>query len=126
MMAQISRNMKESKDKQAESSAPHIRSGDFGSNRIGTPQVNQARDDNRNHTKIPKIDFPYFSGECPREWGKADIWFHGFAASHPDAEWNLFAEEICRRFFDTTGEEVVETLSKIRQFGSITEYQENF
>ncbi|KAL2461537.1 Uncharacterized protein Adt_44957 [Abeliophyllum distichum] len=68
MMAQISGTMKESKDKQAESSAPHIRSGDFGSNRVGTPQVNQVRDDNRNHTKIPKFDFPYFNGEGPREW----------------------------------------------------------
>ncbi|KAL2526131.1 Uncharacterized protein Adt_11185 [Abeliophyllum distichum] len=139
MMAQISGNMKEGKDKQAESSAPQTRSGNFGSNRMGTPQINQAKDDNGNHTKMPKFDFPYFNGEGPREWvrkvrkyfqlhqvaegmkvdiaemylkGKADIWFHGFAASHPDAEWNVFAEEICRRFSDTTGEEVVETFSK--------------
>ncbi|KAL2492925.1 Uncharacterized protein Adt_28553 [Abeliophyllum distichum] len=110
-------------------------------------------DDNGNQAKLPKIDFPYFNGEGPREWvrkarkyfqlhqvadelkvgiaemylkGKADIWFHGFAASHPNAEWNVFTSELCRRFSETTGEEVVEAFSKIRQFGSITEYQEKF
>ncbi|KAL2505460.1 Uncharacterized protein Adt_21081 [Abeliophyllum distichum] len=119
MMAQISGNMKEGKDKQAESSAPQTRSGNFGSNRVGTPQINQARDDNRHHTKMPKIDFSYSNGEGPREWvrkarkyfqlhqvademkvgivemylkGKAHIWFHGFAASHPDCRM-----EICLR-----------------------------
>ncbi|KAL2526342.1 Uncharacterized protein Adt_11396 [Abeliophyllum distichum] len=153
MMAQISGNMKENKDKQAESSALQTMSGRFGSNRIETPSTNHARDDNRNQAKLPKIDFPYLNGEGPREWvrkamkyfqlhqvadelkvgiaemylkGKADIWFHGFAASHPNAEWNVFTSELCRRFSETKGEEVIEAFSKIRQFGSITEYQEKF
>ncbi|KAL2491374.1 Uncharacterized protein Adt_27002 [Abeliophyllum distichum] len=117
MMAQISGNMKENKDKQAESSAPQTISGRFSSNRMETPSTNHVRDENRNQAKLPKIDFPYFNGECPREWvrkarkyfqlhqvadelkvgiaemdlkGKAVIWFHGFAASHPNAEWNVF------------------------------------
>ncbi|KAL2491568.1 Uncharacterized protein Adt_27196 [Abeliophyllum distichum] len=68
MMAQISGNKNEGEDKQAEIYAPQTMYGDFGSNKVGTPQINQARDDNRNYTKLPKIDFPYFNGECPREW----------------------------------------------------------
>lgn len=58
--------------------------------------------------------------------GKADIWFHGFIASHPHANWTLFSEELSKRFFETTGEEVIEIFSKIKQFGSISEYQEKF
>lgn len=52
--------------------------------------------------------------------GKADIWFDGFMASHPNVDWGVFSEELCRRF---AGEEVIETFSKIRQVGSIAESQ---
>lgn len=58
--------------------------------------------------------------------GKADIWFDGFIASHSEADWGLFSEELCGRFAETTGEEVVETYSKIKQLGTIVEYQERF
>ncbi|KAL2532080.1 Uncharacterized protein Adt_05431 [Abeliophyllum distichum] len=105
-----------------------------------------------NH-KLPKIDFPQFNGESPREWvrkankyfqlhqvpdelkvgiaemylkGKADVWFHGFQSSHPNADWEILATEVCRRFAETTSEEVVETFCKIRQYGGIAEYVEKF
>lgn len=42
--------------------------------------------------------------------------------SHPNADWGVFSEEVCRRFADNTGEEVIETFSKISQVGSIVEY----
>ncbi|KAL2532736.1 Uncharacterized protein Adt_06087 [Abeliophyllum distichum] len=99
-------------EKQAESSVPHNVSGPgMGSHRLGTATNNQVRDEERMNTRIPKIDFPYFIGEGLREWlrkarkyfqlhqvneelkvgiaemylkGKADIWFHGFAASLPE------------------------------------------
>lgn len=76
-------------------------------------------------TKLPKIDFPYFSGEGPRKWlrkaskhfqihqvedemkveiaevylkGKAGVWFHGFISSNPTVGWDAFTKETCRRF----------------------------
>lgn len=58
--------------------------------------------------------------------GKTDIWFDGFIASNPNANWGVFFEELCRRFAESTGEEVIEAFSKIRQVGSIVEYQEKF
>lgn len=50
--------------------------------------------------------------------GKADIWFDGFVASQPEADWSLFSEELCRMFSETTGKDVVETFSKIKQLGT--------
>lgn len=38
---------------------------------------------------------------------------------------NLFSDEICRRFAETNGV-VVESFSKIKQLGTIEEYQEKF
>lgn len=91
--------------------------------------------------KLPKIDFPYFNEEGPREWlrkeskyfqihqvedeikvgiaemylkEKADIWFHGFISNYPTADWDVFGKEICRRFAENTAEEAVEVFSKLR------------
>ncbi|KAL2486237.1 Uncharacterized protein Adt_30993 [Abeliophyllum distichum] len=151
MIAQISGVKNDTKEKQAESFVPHNVSGpSMGSHRLGAAPNKHVRKEGRMNTRIPKIDFPYFSGERPREWlrkarkyfqlhqvneelkvgiaemylkGKADIWFHGFAVSYPEADWIVFADEL-RRFTESTGEEVVEIFSKLRQFGTITEYQE--
>ncbi|KAL2513039.1 Uncharacterized protein Adt_18639 [Abeliophyllum distichum] len=126
----------------AERSVLGGRSG--GENRLGK-NGNNAR---MNH-KLPKIDFSQFCGESPRECvkkdnkyfqlhqipeelrvgiaeiylkGKAIMWFHGFQYSHPNADWGLLAIEVCRRFAETTSEEVVETFSKIRQYGRVADY----
>ncbi|KAL2472167.1 Uncharacterized protein Adt_40303 [Abeliophyllum distichum] len=119
------------KNKQVErrSSKTEMSSGDMGNKKFF------------NCTKLPKIDFPIFGGENPREWvrkankyfqlhnipdemkmgivemylkGRADIWFHGFQSSNPTAEWALLTTEVCRRFAETTGKKMVETFSKIR------------
>ncbi|KAL2532846.1 Uncharacterized protein Adt_06197 [Abeliophyllum distichum] len=69
MMAQLRGRRKEAKDKQAESSSPQATpGGGFGSNKLGSPQINPVREDTRLNTKIPKIDFSYFSGEGPMKW----------------------------------------------------------
>ncbi|KAL2490851.1 Uncharacterized protein Adt_26479 [Abeliophyllum distichum] len=152
--AQLNGSRSEANDKQVDSSIPPSTFGSvLGYNRVGSTQPHQTREDNSVNVKLPKIDFPYFNGDGPREWlikankyfqlhqvaeefkvgiaemclkGKAYIWFYGFAASHPNAGWNVFAEELCKRFSENTGEEIVETFSKIRQFGSIAEYPKRF
>lgn len=34
----------------------------------GQERDNQAKGDAKGDTKLPKIDFPHFGGEWPREW----------------------------------------------------------
>lgn len=58
--------------------------------------------------------------------GKTYIWFYGFIFNHPNADWDIFSREICRRFVEDTAEEVIEVNSKLRQKGAIMEYQEQF
>ncbi|KAL2461067.1 Uncharacterized protein Adt_44487 [Abeliophyllum distichum] len=116
-----------SKDKQLEglhvgSAEGSVLGGRFG----GENRTGRNGNDTRLNHKLPKIDFPQFCGENPREWGKADVWFHGFQSSHPDADWGLLTTEVCRRFAETIGEEVVGTFCKIRQYGRIVEYVEKF
>ncbi|KAL2542978.1 Uncharacterized protein Adt_03956 [Abeliophyllum distichum] len=145
MLAQMSGNKLDQKEKRAIGIAtPHTGSRvlEFEPGKTSAPVY--ERGENRMNTKLPKIDFPYFSGEGPREWlrkarkyfqihqvpkemrlgiaeiylkGKADIWFQWFIYSQPNANWGLFSAEICRRFSDTTAEEVIEVFSKIRQRG---------
>lgn len=55
--------------------------------------------------------------------GKADVWFHGFINSHPNADWNLFYIEVYRRFADVTAEEIIEVFRKIKQKTTVAEYQ---
>lgn len=57
---------------------------------------------------------------------KADIWFHGFITSYSEAYWEFFSIEIFRRFTEATAEEVIEVFNKLRQKGSVVEYQEQF
>ncbi|KAL2533919.1 Uncharacterized protein Adt_07270 [Abeliophyllum distichum] len=112
MLAQISGNKKEGKDKQVENFVPQTMSGGFGSPR---EWVRKAKKYSQLHQVAEELKVGIAEIYLK---GKADIWFHGFAASHPDAGWNLSAEELCRRFSNKTGEEIVETFSKIRQFGT--------
>ncbi|KAL2470648.1 Uncharacterized protein Adt_38784 [Abeliophyllum distichum] len=151
MMAQINGGRNDTKEKQAESSVPqNVSRRDMGSHRLGVAPNIHVREEGRMNTRIPKINFPYFSGEGAREWlrkarkyfqlhqvneelkvgtvemylkGKANICFHGFAASHFEANWNVFTDELCMRFAKMTRKEVVEIFSKFRQFDTISEDQ---
>ncbi|KAL2526007.1 Uncharacterized protein Adt_11061 [Abeliophyllum distichum] len=131
-----------SKDKQPEgTSSGSSQEGNESIMRVGGERrMNRGPHDVRLNTKLPKIDFPQFGGENPTEWvrkankyfqihqipeemkleiavmylkGRADVWFHGFLSSYPNAGWGLMATELCRRFTENTGEEVVDTFSKI-------------
>ncbi|KAL2492442.1 Uncharacterized protein Adt_28070 [Abeliophyllum distichum] len=143
-----------SKDKQVEglhlgSAEESVLGGRFG----GETRPGKNGNDARMNHKLPKIDFPQFCGESLREWvrksnkylqlhqvpeelkvgiaemylkRKADVWFHGLQSSHRNADWEILTMEVCRRFAETTSEEVVETFCKIRPYGEIAEYVEKF
>ncbi|XP_022868683.1 uncharacterized protein LOC111388226 isoform X1 [Olea europaea var. sylvestris] len=82
---------------------------------------------------VEAVYFPHFGGEGLREWlreamkyfqlnqtldelrlgigekylkGKAYLWFYGFIANHPRADWAIFSKELCKRFAENTREEV--------------------
>ncbi|KAL2492984.1 Uncharacterized protein Adt_28612 [Abeliophyllum distichum] len=106
MLAQMSENKLDQKEKRAVGiTTPHTGSRVLEFEPGNTSAPVEERGERRMNTKLPKIDFPYFSGEGPREWlrkarkyfqihqvpeemrlriaemhlkGKADIWFQGF------------------------------------------------
>ncbi|KAL2505058.1 Uncharacterized protein Adt_20679 [Abeliophyllum distichum] len=118
MMAQISGGRNDTKDKEVDSSVPQNM---FGPGTGSRKWLMEARKYFQLHQVIEELKAGIAKMYLN---GKADIWFHGFASFHPD--WNVFAEELCKRFTENTGEEVVEIFSKLRQFGTISEYQERF
>lgn len=101
----------------------------------------------------PKLELPMFSSGNPREWvrkcqkyflnyhvpesqkvdvvemfleGKADIWFQGVKLERPNLSWDVFCELLNERFAEKGGRDVVEEFNKLRQNGSVEEYQEKF
>lgn len=53
---------------------------------------------------------------------RVDIWFHGYLAEKGVVNWEMFAQDICKRF-DSSGD-VVEEFNKLTQHGTVEEYQE--
>ncbi|KAL2476013.1 Uncharacterized protein Adt_36749 [Abeliophyllum distichum] len=115
-----------------------------GDNRSG-----RNGNDIRLNYKLPKIDFPQFGGENPRQWarkankyfqlhlipeelklgiaemylkGKAYVWFHGFLSSHSNADWGLLTTEVYRRFNLVTEEAVDEVLAEGERYGSHADF----
>ncbi|CAL1413314.1 unnamed protein product [Linum trigynum] len=106
-----------------------------------------------NHYSLPRLEFPFFSGENPRDWirrceklfrvygvpegekvelasvfleRKADVWFKGWSVEHEDWLWGEFVAELVRRFEDVSMGGVVGEFNKLRQRGSLLDYQEKF
>ncbi|CAN1751344.1 Transposon Ty3-I Gag-Pol polyprotein [Linum perenne] len=102
---------------------------------------------------LPKLDFPYFSGTDPTSWvrkcaklftihqipdeqrvevasllleDKADIWFQGWSADRPNPYWDDLTEELIRRFSDSACVNVVGSFNKLKQTGTVLDYQEKF
>ncbi|KAL2517872.1 Uncharacterized protein Adt_14119 [Abeliophyllum distichum] len=144
-----------SKDKQVEGPHLGSAKGSVLGGRFGDEtRPGRNGNDARMNYKLHKIDFSQFCGEIPRAlWvskankyfqlhqvpeelkvgiaemylkGKARVWFHGFQFSHPNADWGFLTTEVCRRFAETTSEEVMETFCRIRQYREMAEYVEKF
>ena len=100
-----------------------------------------------------RLDFPHFDGGNPNEWilkaqqfftyfetpddhkmeiasfhmeGKALTWFYWLKESSPPASWEEFVEAICIRFGPSAYEDPVGIFTKLRQRGSIEDYQTEF
>ncbi|XP_027093589.2 uncharacterized protein [Coffea arabica] len=109
----------------------------------------------RNHytVAVPKLEFPQFNGNNPREWirkcekffhlyriseenqvdmtelhleGQADLWCQNFKRSKEGVAWSEFKEEICSRFKELGEDDVIEKFNKLQQTSSVLAYQEKF
>ncbi|XP_027083531.2 uncharacterized protein [Coffea arabica] len=107
----------------------------------------------RGGNRLPKLDFPVFDGENPREWvrgankyfqiqgveeelksdlaqlhlkGKADIWFLGMYHGRAEVPWEELSRAICERFGGGTPEETIKEFNKLAQTSSVTDYLEKF
>ncbi|XP_027120880.2 uncharacterized protein [Coffea arabica] len=90
-----------------------------------------------NHQRLrPEIEQ---QNACKRDWDrqkveiiemyldeKADKWFQGVKLGKPKLSWVEFGDLLCKRFADSICKDVVEEFNKLRQEGSIEEYQEKF
>lgn len=55
-----------------------------------------------------------------------DDWYQGWAKMRGECTWAEFAAEFCERFGERGMTDVVEEFNKIRQNGSVAEYQRRF
>jgi hypothetical protein len=102
------------------------------------------------HTKILRLEFPTFSGEDPDSWcykaeqffdfyeiqerqklritafymeGKALSWFQALRNSNNLSSWEEFLVAIQVRFGKGAYDDLMETLSKLKQTGALEEYK---
>ncbi|XP_048503129.1 uncharacterized protein LOC125498867 [Beta vulgaris subsp. vulgaris] len=102
---------------------------------------------------VPKIEFPVFGGANPRIWikkcmkyfslckildnqkvdlaslylvGKAESWFNSYIAVRRSVEWEDLVVDLCARFKEEIGGNVVEEFNKLNQTGTIDDYLDAF
>ncbi|XP_027060758.1 uncharacterized protein [Coffea arabica] len=123
-------------------------------NVIWLDEPHQERGVRKNfHGPFPKVEFPLFRGENPREWlrkcikyfqiyhvaeeqwfdmiemhleDKADIWFQGFKMGLSKLSWPEFEEGLIKRFGEVGQDDAVEEFSKLQQTSTVLAYQEKF
>uniref|UniRef100_A0A2N9H8H7 RNA-directed DNA polymerase n=1 Tax=Fagus sylvatica TaxID=28930 RepID=A0A2N9H8H7_FAGSY len=104
-------------------------------------------------TRFSRLDFPRFNGDDPTGWiYKADQffryqgtiaqekvllasfhlqddalqWYQWYARSQPNVRWEEFTQALCVRFGPSDYEDFDEALSRLRQTGTVREYQGQF
>ncbi|KAL5850318.1 hypothetical protein ACOSQ4_008331 [Xanthoceras sorbifolium] len=103
--------------------------------------------------KIPKLTFPKFDGTDPKTWlrkcdryflihpvppdqkvliasihfeKKAEVWFQSYYDLQEGVSWREFKESLLTRFLDVEQEDVIGELYRLRQTGTVSEYQDKF
>ncbi|XP_074297152.1 uncharacterized protein LOC141627838 [Silene latifolia] len=122
-------------------------------NRAHGEQENREGIPHRNFNFSPKVEFPVFDGNGPRIWvkkckkyfdlckiadnqklnlaslymvGKAEAWVHSYMSMRPNVDWEDFVLDLCARFKENLGSNVVEEFNKLQQTGTLEEYLDNF
>ncbi|KAL5729826.1 hypothetical protein ACHQM5_002722 [Ranunculus cassubicifolius] len=118
------------------------------------PLVNHmAPGTSMNLYKIPKVDFPPFTGTNVRSWilktrryfqfhsveenqkilfaslhfqGKAEAWFQSAQQSCAQMQWEQFVSVLQARFSDEACENIIGEFNKLQQTSTVDEYQNRF
>ncbi|XP_074283542.1 uncharacterized protein LOC141608089 [Silene latifolia] len=58
--------------------------------------------------------------------GKAESWFNAYIAARNSVSWSTFIVDVCARFKDKLGANVVEQFNRLHQTGSLEDYLDSF
>lgn len=58
--------------------------------------------------------------------GKANIWFRFYMSSRMNVGWKLFTSDVITRFENLENRDVQDLFNKLRQMGSVAEYEDRF
>ena len=105
------------------------------------------------HLPYPKLEFPTFNGEEPREWSskseqyfkiyqiavvewveittvhlmrKAHRWKEGYLIDKPNLSWEELVEAVNRRFDSRNMKQLIRKFNKLVQISTVEKYQEKF
>ncbi len=108
---------------------------------------------NQYYIPRPKLDYPTFGGEEPREWiskseqyfrlyqipeeqwvevatlhfsGRAHRWKEGYLLDKPNISWEELTEATCRRFDGATMKKLMREFNKLVHNSSVEKYQKKF
>ncbi|KAL5767431.1 hypothetical protein ACOSQ2_014214 [Xanthoceras sorbifolium] len=124
-----------------------------GENRFTNSQGTSSQVFTDSLMKAPKLSFPKFDGTDPKTWlrkcdryflihpvppdqkvliasihfeKKAEIWFQSYYDLQEGVSWKEFKESLLTRFLDVEQEDVIGELYRLRQTGSVSDYQDRF
>lgn len=115
---------------------------------LPTPNHNGSNSETPTHVrnKLPKVDFPRFEGENPRQWlrkchkyfvvnpmpncdqiviaamymdGPADNWYLDYVEGKENMLWEQFSEMVLSRFQNSGGDNIVGLLKNPKQNGAV-------
>jgi len=117
-------------------------------------QVRNFHPPTSNHTPKPRLEIPMFDRVKPRQWIRhcerffqfyrvfeeqrvnlaatylndlVDFWYQGWIQDRGnDVNWTEFAEGLCEQFGERSMIDVIEEFNKLKQEGSVVEYQAKF
>ncbi|KAL6566283.1 hypothetical protein OROGR_001898 [Orobanche gracilis] len=76
--------------------------------------------------KPPKVTLSPFDGNNPLDWGTALGWYHWMENNEQITTWDNFVRDLLLRFGPSSYDNMQATLFKLRQMGSVLEYQQRF
>lgn len=112
-----------------------------------------ARYESQPFNPIPKIEFPKFSGADPKSWviraeqyfefipmddnrkvklsglhfeGRASVWFRFYQVGRTNSNWKAFQADVVARFEIVETMDVQDQFNKIKQTGTIADYEDKF
>lgn len=102
---------------------------------------------------MPKLEFPKFDGTDPKWWiikadqyfdfipmdefrkvklsglhfeGRASVWFRFYQSGRANTPWKLFQTDVINRFENPENKDVQDLFNKLKQVGTMNDYEDKF